>query len=161
MHTVIIDGKEYIEVNNVLKMIYGYHGKDSEQEFLYKAVEKALGFKLFTWQKTYIERGTFRYFGKTTAEILQMLLDKDAEPLDFTKPPRNRQEHIFREDLRIIFVKLKVAGIPMRKVFWCKKDKRDYEERIKPLRSKSHDGLRASIFIVDEMHENKSDEKKG
>lgn len=160
MHTVIIDGKEYIEVNDAIRLIYGYHGKNVEQEELYKAIEKALGFKLFTWQKTFIERGVFRCYGKTTAEILQSLLDKDAEPLDFSKPPRNRQEHIFRDTFRYIWVKLKVAGIPMREVFWHGKDKRDYYKSTKndrALRRESQDGFRASVLFVDEMHEVKND----
>lgn len=30
-------------------------------------IEKALGFKLFIWQKTFITRGVFRQYGETTA----------------------------------------------------------------------------------------------
>ena len=165
MHKVIIDGKEYIEKSKAHDLLYGYSGMNYEQEQLYEAVEKALGFKLFTWQKTFIERAEFRCLGATTAEILKILLDVDGEPLDYTIPPRCVSEDIFRRSFAEIEYKLHIGGIPTRKVFWSKKEKRDYyaekNERVEPLRSKSHDGLRASIFIVDEMHENISEEKKG
>ena len=166
MHEVIIDGKKYIEETIADKkaniLIYGYGGIDGEHDELYKAVERALGFKLFTWQKTFIESGTFRRLGSTTAEILKLLLDVDGEPLDYTIQPRCRREAFFRSSLMEIQYKLKVAGIPLRKVFWCKKDKSDYydgfmcDKEIIPLSRQSHDGLRSSIFIVDEMHENKN-----
>lgn len=126
MHKVIIDGKEYIEKTEVIRMIYDYVTMNPEQDKLFEDIEKALGFKLFTWQKTYIENGTFRRSGKTLAEILRLLLDVDAEPLDFTILPRNQREHCFRKQLKDIWYKLKDANIPMRKVFWCEHDKRIY-----------------------------------
>ena len=52
-----------------------------------EAVEKALGFKLFVWQKTFIATGVFRQYGATTAKILRELLAVDARPLDYTTRP--------------------------------------------------------------------------
>jgi hypothetical protein len=149
MHKVIIDGKEYIEKTEAIRMIYDYVSMNPEQEQLFEDVEKALGFKLFTWQKTYIENGTFRRNGKTLAEILRLLLAVDGEPLDFTIPPRNQREDYFRHRLREIQDKLKNAGIPIRKVFWCKKDKRDYDERMFAYL----DGKRIFMSFLDVEHD--------
>ena len=91
-----------------------------------KEVEKALGFRLFFWQKTFIKTGQFRCFGKTTAEILKELMDLDAEPLDLIKKPSNRMASIYRDNLRDIWDKLHLAGVPMRTVFWNKRDKGKY-----------------------------------
>ena len=55
--------------------IYRTVTMDTDLEKTLEAVEKALGFKLFVWQKTYIERGYFRRYGATTAEILRELLN--------------------------------------------------------------------------------------
>ena len=46
---------------------------DEKLEAWITAVEKALGYKLFFWQKTYIEKGAFRQYGETTAKILREL----------------------------------------------------------------------------------------
>lgn len=93
-------------------------------------VEKALGFRLFGWQKSYILHQGFRRMGKTTAEILQMLFDKEQydNPIDFSEPPRNNRLRIFRQAFRDIWEKLQDAGIEMRPVFWSIEDKKKYEK---------------------------------
>lgn len=125
--------KEEAEENaNVLiqnpSWIYETHF-DPEREELYKYVEKALGFKLFVWQKSYIEVGEFRRGGFTTAEHLKTLLNVDYLPLDFTKRATNLKMDIERREIRNIQEKLTEAGIPTRTIFWCEADKRKYEER--------------------------------
>lgn len=48
-----------------------------------KRIEKALGFKLFIWQKTMITRGKSRRSGETTARIVKLLTETNV-PLDLT-----------------------------------------------------------------------------
>ena len=95
----------------------------------FDAVEKALGFKLFGYQKSYILGQGFRQMGRTTAEILRMLFDKNQydNPIDFSNPPRNNHKAIFRQQFCDIWEKLRDAGIPMRPVFWSVEDKKKYE----------------------------------
>lgn len=107
-----------------------YHSpfeRDSWVDF--DAVEKALGFRLFGYQKSYILHQGFRQMGRTTAEILRMLFDKDQydNPIDFSYPPINTQGAIFRQQFRDIWEKLHDVGIEMRPVFWRREDKNNYE----------------------------------
>lgn len=102
---------------------------DQEREELYKRIEKALGFKLFAWQKSYIETGFFRKYGNTTAVCLANLLDVDGKPIDFTAMPTSNRADIYRRELRSIQEKLTEAGIPTRTIFWCEADKQRYKER--------------------------------
>lgn len=96
----------------------------------FDAVEKALGFRLFGYQKSYILRQGFRQMGRTTAEMLRLLFDKEQydNPIDFSKPARNHQKLIFRYQFRDIWEKLHDAGIPMRPVLWSIEDKNKYEK---------------------------------
>lgn len=91
-----------------------------------EAVEKALGFKLFVWQKTFIVTGHFRQYGKTTAEILKDLLDTDDEPLDYSARPENIRAQFYRDETRKIKEKLDTAGIITRTVFFTKNEKNRY-----------------------------------
>lgn len=109
------------EVNEPKKADYMWanpYYSDPKRVELINAVEKALGFKLFYWQKTYIETGEFRQYGKTTAEILRDLLDLDADPLDFSIPAATRMEFSYRDTVRSIQEKLRAAGIPTRRILW-------------------------------------------
>ena len=94
---------------------------------IYEKIEQALGFKLFIWQKTYIECGWFRRAGFTTAEIIKDLLDIEAKPLDYSGRPTSRREAIYRHELVEIKKKLDAAGIQTRKVFFSRTDKEKYE----------------------------------
>ena len=104
-------------------LYYSRFERDSWVDF--DAVEKALGFKLFGYQKSYILGQGFRQMGRTTSEILRMLFDKKQydNPIDFSGPARNRQKLIFRQQFRDIWEKLHDAGIEMRPVFWNVEDK--------------------------------------
>lgn len=96
----------------------------------FDAVEKALGFRLFGWQKDYILSGCAyagRRTGKTTAEILHQLLSVNEEPIDFSRPAHDNQAYIFKMDCHDIWEKLHDAGIEMRPVFWSKEDKKKYD----------------------------------
>ena len=106
--------------------IYRTVPMDPDLEKTLEAVEKALGFKLFVWQKTYIERGYFRRYGATTAEILRELLNVSEAPLDYTRKPSSRMQSIYREELKEIKKKLDAAGITTRPVFFTRNDKERY-----------------------------------
>lgn len=97
---------------------------DGDFEKKMQAVENALGFRLFAWQKTYIENGYFRQVGATTAKILRDLLDVSAEPIDYTRGAANQRQQFYRGELRAIKEKLDGAGIPTRAVFFSERDKR-------------------------------------
>ena len=106
--------------------IYRTVTMDTDLEKTLEAVEKALGFKLFVWQKTYIERGYFRRYGATTAEILRELLNVSEAPLDYTRKPSSRMQSIYRVELKEIKKKLDAAGITTRPVFFTRNDKERY-----------------------------------
>lgn len=96
----------------------------------FDAVEKALGFRLFGWQKDYILSGCAyagRRTGKATAEILHQLLSVNEEPIDFSRPARDNQAYIFKMGCHTIWEKLQKAGIEMRPVFWSIEDKKKYD----------------------------------
>ncbi len=104
----------------------GYFGEEQEKQF--EAVEAALGFKLFAWQKAYIVTGKFRKYGATTAEILRDLMQVDSYPLDFTKRPTTAAAALYRDVLREIKQQLDGAGVPTREVFFNQQQKRAYME---------------------------------
>ena len=109
-----------------------YHTPFEEYSWVdFDAVEKALGFQLFSWQKEYIDLGcgyADRRTGRTTAQILHHLLNIDEKPIDFSMPPLTRREAIAKQNYRDIWEKLRDAGIPTRAVFWNKEDKEFYKK---------------------------------
>ena len=127
-HDELADWLEELKAYRELgEWIYGnieMHNAELTQKI--EEVEKALGFKLFVWQKAFIARGQFRRMGATTAEILKDLLDVSALPIDYSEPERNFMEMFYRRELRGIKLKLDEAGIPTRTVFFSKKDKWEY-----------------------------------
>lgn len=94
----------------------------SHSNIPFDRIEEALGFRLFIWQKTYIARGQFHSYGRTTAEILRELFDfnKRDEPIDFSKPPHDYHETVYRQHFYHIWKKLIDAGLEndMRSVIW-------------------------------------------
>ncbi len=95
-----------------------------EIEFI-ERIEKALGFKLFLWQKTYIESGIYRRYGKTTAECLKRLLDVNA-PIDYTMRPASKREACHRDAMLEIKTKLEKAGIETAPIFSSIREKKRY-----------------------------------
>lgn len=81
------------------------------EEEMFKKIEKALGFRLFTWQKIWIIYGVERRTGRTTAECLRALLMQRPKPIDFTHAPRSAKEKIDRDILLELKGKLDEAGI--------------------------------------------------
>lgn len=116
-------------VNGVLdKYIYSNHAFTPDQVELFEKIEKALGFKLFRWQKTYLITGTFRQYGKTTAKILRNLLAANDPPLDLSTA-RNVIDRLHRKYYRDIQERLMKAGIPTRTVFYDRLDRIRYMRR--------------------------------
>lgn len=126
VHIVEKTESEELNMDKNMDWIYRTVTMDTDLEKTLEAVEKALGFKLFVWQKTYIERGYFRRYGATTAEILRELLNVSEAPLDYTRKPSSRMQSIYREELKEIKKKLDAAGITTRPVFFTRNDKERY-----------------------------------
>lgn len=136
----ISDGSEYKrdskcplkECNNAEPPEWLYHTPFEGRSWVdFDAVEKALGFRLFSWQKEYIDLGcgyADRRTGKTTAMILHHLLSIEEKPIDFSRPAPSKRASVERHYFRDIWEKLRDAGIPMRPVFWNKEDKKKYEK---------------------------------
>lgn len=94
----------------------------------FEEVEKALGFKLFIWQKNYILVQGFRGYGEATAKALQELLfGVKEEPIDYSSPVANKRWSIYKDELRKIKEKLDNAGIETRPVFFSIDDKLAWE----------------------------------
>lgn len=108
-----------------------YRNPYPEHEELFKRIEAALGFKLFVWQKSFIVKGDFRQYGRTTARILGELLDTEAAPLDFTKQARSHRDNLYKQEFREIQERLQNVGIKTRVIFWSIADKKSYKESYK------------------------------
>ncbi len=100
-----------------------------------EAVEQALGFKLFFWQKTFIEIGVFRQYGETTARILRELSQIELPPLDYRSYRKKTQrERLYCEELLKIKAQLEAAGVQTRKVLVCEREYREYIRQQERLR---------------------------
>lgn len=96
----------------------------------FAAVEDALGYKLFFWQKTFIEIGVFRCYGETTAKILRELSKVNEPPLDLVKyRNRGHRERWFCEELLRIKNALDAAGVPTREVLLTVREEQEYLRR--------------------------------
>lgn len=100
---------------NINKHIYSSIGEPYWDD-LFKKVEMALGFKLFVWQKTFIVFNNYRKSGKTTAEVLSVLLKDKDKPFYVNIPPTSIQESFFIRALKETKSKLDEAGIKTREI---------------------------------------------
>ena len=98
----------YKFVDNWLHMPYPGH------EELFQKIEKALGFKLFTWQKSFLITGEYRRIGDTTARSIKQLLE-DKE-INLQIPPRNARQRFEQKELLRIYDQLKPTGLIKAKV---------------------------------------------
>ena len=132
-------------VNGVLdKYIYSNHAFFPNEVELFERIEKALGFKLFRWQKTFLTMGAFRQYGETTARILRDLLAVNYSPLDLSTA-RTPIEKLHRDYYRNIQERLTAAGIPTRTVFYNVVDINRYYS------NKRHYGKNTSGVLIDEL----------
>ena len=108
---------------------------DTKLEAWIEAAEQALGFKLFFWQKTFIEIGVFRQYGETTARILRELSQIELPPLDCRSYRKKTQrERLYCEELLKIKAQLEAAGVQTRKVLVCEREYREYIRQQERLR---------------------------
>lgn len=105
--------------------IYGKGHFEPEMDREFEAIEKALGFELFVWQKSYIERGEFRKIGKTTAEAIRELI-VPGNIINYSEPPRNIRERLHRSTLLEIKQKFEESGIKTNPVARNKAELRKY-----------------------------------
>lgn len=96
-----------------------------EHQKIFERIEEALGFKLFAWQKSYLETGYYRKYGQTTAECLKALLFNNT-PIDYSRRPASMREDFHRHQLLKIMQKLHAAGIATNPVFRSQKEKEEY-----------------------------------
>ena len=109
---------------------------DPKWDDLFEKVEKALGFKLFYWQKTYILKSECRHSGQTTACVLKELLNTKASPIDYTRSADTKRGNFHRMVLLEVKEKIDKAGIKTREVFCSMKDKDEwYKKRVEHIRA--------------------------
>lgn len=117
--------KNYFKINPYREFVFS-----PQLEKWFEEVENALGFKLFFWQKTYIERGVFRCYGETTARILRELSQVNERPINLIGyRARNIRESFYYDELLKMKRTLDEAGVPTREVWTCEKDRRKHIER--------------------------------
>ena len=122
---------------------------DEKLEAWITAVEKALGYKLFFWQKTYIERGAFRQYGETTAKILRQLSQTELPPIDFRQyTSHDHRLRIYCEELLKTKAILDNAGIQTRAVITCEKEYREYLRRQQAAEITKATGIPKSLFRI-------------
>ena len=142
-----IDAKERKETEEAKKLFDRIYRNDcflpNEIEFFNK-IEKALGFKLYFWQKTFLIVGHFRQTGETTARCLKQLFGK--VPIDYSRNPINARENFERKQLWEIKEQLQCAGVETVPILTCRKEVRDYRAAMPA------DGLRVGTLIIDELH---------
>ena len=83
-------------------------------EELFQKIEKALGFRLLTWQKTFIISGEYRRIGDTTARSIKQLLE-DKE-INLQIPPRYSRQRFEQKELLRIYDMLKPTGLIKAKI---------------------------------------------
>ena len=83
---------------------------------LIKRIEKALGFRLFLWQKTLILHGSFRQLGSTTATCVRKLIRiKDSGVIKLAVP-RSTLEHFEQRELMRVKTLLDKEGIKTNRI---------------------------------------------
>lgn len=110
---VILREYETLEAHN--KIVDDWlHMSFSGYEELFQKIEKALGFRLFTWQKTILISGEYRRIGDTTARSIKQLLE-DKE-INLQIPPRNARQRFEQKELLRLYDQLKPTGLVKAKV---------------------------------------------
>lgn len=85
-----------------------------EHEEMFQKIEKALGFKLFTWQKSFLLTGEYRRIGDTTARNIKQLLE-DKE-INLQIPPRSAIQRFEQKELLRLYDQLKPTGLVKAKI---------------------------------------------
>lgn len=114
--------REAKEIHQIAYHQDAYLQKDKE---IFEKIENALGFRLYSWQKSYIYTGHFRRIGSTTAACLKRLLF-DSVPIDYSERARNPKEDCERMQMYKIYNALQAAGITTNPILRSRKDKAAY-----------------------------------
>lgn len=127
----ISDLEEFEEYKKKYGWIFNYSNIVAKHDW--DMIEKALGFKLFVWQKMWVDDLCDVYgqrrTGKAVADCLKMLLAGDmSEPIDMSMPPTNAQNRAFRDTLQDIKKKLDEAGVETRTVLFSFAEKKIYHK---------------------------------
>lgn len=108
--------KQYEDLSRI---VYGIPTRHYEElyDLPLTKVEEALGFKLFTWQKTRICLGTSRQSGRTTATTIMRLLKGDHDGKVYL-PLRPRRQYDLWEKRFVLDMatKLQAAGIEIKEI---------------------------------------------
>mgnify|MGYP003295305240 CR=1 FL=1 len=99
----------------------------------FEKIEEALGYRLYGWQKSYICIGLFRRMGKTTAKCIKRLIEHEAGPIDFIRPPYSIEENFERKELFKMAQKFDKAGIDHNPICFTQKDYKEATEQMKKL----------------------------
>lgn len=149
----ISDLEEYEECKKKYGWIFNYSNIVAKHNW--DAIERALGFKLFVWQKMWVDDLCDVYgqrrTGKTVADCLKILLAGDMSKLiDMSMPPTNAQNKMFRDTLLDIKKKLDKAGVETRPVFFSEMDKKEYYKKQKEKESILSNTLHYNIHKMTE-----------
>ena len=142
--------REAKEIHNIAYRQYAYLQKDKE---IFEKIEKALGFRLYSWQKSYMYTGEFRRIGTTTAQCLKRLLFNQS-PIDFSERPRNMKEDCERSEMLRIYDTLQEAGIKTNPILRNRKEKELYmrgllkEGRLNNLRFEEESAKPGRGFLI-------------
>lgn len=142
--------KEAKEIHKIAYQQDAFFQKDKE---IFGKIEKALGFRLYSWQKSYMYTGEFRRIGTTTAQCLKRLLFNKS-PIDFSERPRNMKEDCERSEMLRIYDTLQEAGIKTNPILRNRKEKELYmrgllnEGRLNNLRFEEESAKPGRGFLI-------------
>lgn len=98
-----------------------------ELQKLFDYIENKLGFRLYTWQKTYIAYGMYRQSGLTTARILQLLFNPHHKlVIDLTGFPKSPELKFAKDEMIRIYKELKDQEIDITRCLLTKEDRKAY-----------------------------------
>lgn len=117
--------KGLLEDSKILDWIYAPDAMEGPE---IKIIEKALGFKLFVWQKSLIYSGRLRRIGHTTAWAIRQLLKEDDIYIGFAY--ETREDRFDNKELLKIAKLLKDTGLIKAKIHIQKRNLayREFEE---------------------------------
>lgn len=109
-----------------------HHNPVPELQNLFNFIENKLGFRLYTWQKTYIAYGMYRQAGLTTAKILRLLFlgqvlhSSHKTVIDLTGFPKSPELKFERDEMIRIYKELKDQKIKVTRCLLTKEDRKAY-----------------------------------
>lgn len=145
--------EELREAKQIHQIAYHFDAFLQKDKEIFEKIEKALGFRLYSWQKSYIYTGHFRRIGSSTAECLKRLLFNDT-PIDFSEKPRSMKEDCERSSMIRIYNTLQEAGIKTNPILRNRKEKESYmrvllnERRLNNVRFEAENAKPGRGFLI-------------